>query len=156
MPPLHVPSPLGKVYSTCVRSTMLHASETWALSSSALNRLQRNDRAMMRWMCNVRPEDDIGSDAILSMLGIEDLSSIIRRTRLRWFGHVERSEGWINRVRKLKIESKKGPGRPKKTWEECVRNDRVAMGMAAINPCDRLAWRGRLRQVKRALPSVQD
>ena len=146
----------GKVYSTCVRSTMLHASETWAMSSSALNRLQRNDRAMMRWMCNVRPEDDIGSDAVLSMLGIEDLSSIIRRTRLRWFGHVERSEGWINRVRKLKIESKKGPGRPKKTWEECVRNDRVVMGMAAINPCDRLAWRGRLRQAKRALPSVED
>ena len=85
---------------------MLHASETWALSSSALNRLQRNDRAMMRWMCNVRPEDDIGSDAVLSMLGIEDLSSIIRRTRLRWFGHVVRSEGCINRVKKLKIESK--------------------------------------------------
>ena len=66
---------------------------------------------MMRWMCKVRPEDDISSDAVLSMLGTEDLSSIIRRARLCWFGHVERSEGWINRVRKLKIQSKKGPGR---------------------------------------------
>ena len=126
----------GKVYSTCVRSTMLHASETLALSSSTLNRLQRNDRAIMRWICNERPEDDIGSDAILAMLGIEDLPSIIRRSRLRWFGHKERSEGWINRVRNLKIVSNKGPGRPKKTWEECVQNDQEVMGMTAINPCD--------------------
>ena len=73
------------------------------------------------------------------MLGIEDLSLIIRRSRLRWFGHVERSEGWINRVRKMKVVSNKGPGRPKKTWKECVQNDWVVTGMTVINPFDCLA-----------------
>ena len=70
----------GRVYSTCIRSTMLHASETCALSASALTRLQHNDKAMMR---NVRPEDVIGSDSIMSMLGIDELLSIVRRSRLR-------------------------------------------------------------------------
>ena len=45
----------GRVYSSCVRSTMLHASETWPLTKPNLRCLQRNDRAMIRQICNVRP-----------------------------------------------------------------------------------------------------
>ena len=37
----------GKVYSSCVRSVMLHAAETWAMKVDTLNRLRRNDRAMI-------------------------------------------------------------------------------------------------------------
>ena len=33
---------------------MLHASETWPLTKPNLQRLQRNDRAMIRQICNVR------------------------------------------------------------------------------------------------------
>ena len=33
----------GRVYSTCVRSVMLHAAETWAMTVATLNRLRRND-----------------------------------------------------------------------------------------------------------------
>ena len=40
----------GRVYSSCVRSAMLHASETWPLTKLNLQRLQRNDRAMIREM----------------------------------------------------------------------------------------------------------
>ena len=46
----------GKVYS-CVRSVMLNAAETWAMKVDILNRLRRNDRAMIRWICNVRAKD---------------------------------------------------------------------------------------------------
>ena len=37
----------GCVYSSCVRNVMLHASETWPLTRPDLQRLQRNDRAMI-------------------------------------------------------------------------------------------------------------
>ena len=47
----------GREYSSCVRSAMLHASETWQLTKPNLQRLQRNDRAMIRQICNVRPQD---------------------------------------------------------------------------------------------------
>ena len=33
----------GKVYSSCVRSVMLHAAETWAMKADTLNRLRPND-----------------------------------------------------------------------------------------------------------------
>ena len=45
------------VYSSCVRSAMLHVSETWPLTKPNLQRLQRNDRAMIRQICNVKPQD---------------------------------------------------------------------------------------------------
>ena len=40
----------GRAYSTCVRRAMLHAAETWPVTVSTLNRLRRNDLAMVRWM----------------------------------------------------------------------------------------------------------
>ena len=39
---------LGHVYSSCMPSAMLHASETWPLTKTNLQRLLRNDRAMIR------------------------------------------------------------------------------------------------------------
>ena len=39
----------GCVYSTCVWSAMLHASETWPLTKPNLQRLQRNDRADLQY-----------------------------------------------------------------------------------------------------------
>ena len=47
----------GHVYSSYVRSAMLHASETWPLTKLSLQRLQQNDRAMIRQICNVKPQD---------------------------------------------------------------------------------------------------
>ena len=44
----------GLVYSSCVQGAMLHASETWPLTKT---NLQRNDRAMIRRICIIKPED---------------------------------------------------------------------------------------------------
>ena len=70
----------GRVYSTCVRSTMLHASGTWPVTKPCLQRLQRNDRAMIRQICNVKQQDTatIRSIELLTGLGIEDLDLILK------------------------------------------------------------------------------
>ena len=44
----------GHGYSSCVRSAMLHASETWPLTKT---NMQHNDRAMIRQICSIKPED---------------------------------------------------------------------------------------------------
>ena len=69
----------GRVYNSCVRSAMLHDSETWPLTKPNLQRLQRNDRAMIRQICNVRPQDIVTtmSNVLLVRLGIEDLDLIL-------------------------------------------------------------------------------
>ena len=73
----------GHVYSSCVQSTMLHASEIWPLTKPNLQRLQRNDRAMIRQICNVRLQDIVTtrSNELLERLGIEDLDLILKERR---------------------------------------------------------------------------
>ena len=56
-PHLSFKTSYGCVYSSCVWSAMLHASETWPLTKSNLQGLQRNDRAMIKQICNVKPQD---------------------------------------------------------------------------------------------------
>ena len=136
----------GKVYSSCVRSVMLHAAETWAMKVDTLNRLRRNDRAMIRWICNVRAKDEVSSDSLLTKLGIQDLDVVLRTSRMRWFGHVERSTGWIAEVRKLNVVAQKRSGRPRKSWDEVLENDRKKLGMDSADPQNRSEWRGRLRE----------
>ena len=65
----------GHVYSSCVRSAMLHASETWPLIKTNLQRLQRNDKAMIRQICSIKPEDvaRVRSSELLAKLQLEDL-----------------------------------------------------------------------------------
>ena len=107
----------GHVYSSCVRSAMLHASETWPLTKTNLQRLQRNDRAMIRQICSIKPEDvaRVRSSELLAKLQLEDLDLILRERRLRWFGHVVRSSGAIRTAYDMQIDGKRGTGRPKQT-----------------------------------------
>ena len=109
----------GQMYSICVRSVMLHAAETWAMTAATLNRLRRNDRAMIRWICNVKAKDEVSSDSLLSKLDIQDLDMVLRTSRMKWFGHVERSTGWIAKVRRLNVVAQKRPSRPKKPGMKC-------------------------------------
>ena len=70
----------GHVYSSCVWSAMLHASETWPLTKTNLQRLQRNDRAMIRQICSIKPEDvaRVWSSELLAKHQLEDLDLILR------------------------------------------------------------------------------
>ena len=125
---------------------MLHAAETWAMKVDTLNRLRRNDRAMIHWICNVRAKDEVSSDSLLTKLGIQDLDVVLCTSRMRWFGHVERSTGWIAEVRKLNVVAQKRSGRPRKSWDEVLENDRKKLGMDSADPQNRSEWRGRLRE----------
>ena len=108
---------LGHVYSSWVRSTMLHASETWPLTKTNLQRLQHNDRAMFRQICSVKPEDvaTVRSSELLAKLELVDLNLILRARRLRWFGHMERSSGAVRTACDIQIDGRLGAGRPKLT-----------------------------------------
>jgi len=72
-------------------------------------------------MCGVRLSDTKASAELLSQLNIESASVVVRRGRLRWFGHVERKQpddDWVSACRHMEVESVKGKhrGRPRKTW----------------------------------------
>ena len=102
----------GHVYSSCMRSAMLHASETWPLTKINMQCLQLNDRAMIRQICSIKSEDvaTVRSNELLAKLELEDLSLNMRERRLRWFGHVERSSGAVRTACDIQIDGRRGQG----------------------------------------------
>ena len=115
---------------------MLHAAETWAMTVDTLNCLRRNDRAIIRWIYNVKANDEVSSDSLLSKLGLQDIDVVLHSSRTRWYGHVERSKGWIAQVCKLNIVAQKRSGKPRKSWDE-VLDDRRKLGMDTADPQNR-------------------
>ena len=73
------------------------------------------------------------------------LLDMLRTSRMRCFGHVERRTGWISEVRKLNVVALKRSGRPRKSWDEVIKNDREKLDMDSADPENRSEWRGRLR-----------
>ena len=142
----------GHVYSSCVQSTMLHASETWPLTKPNLQRLQQNDRAMIRQLCNVRLQDIVTtrSNELLVWLGIEDLNLILTERRLQWYGQVEHSNGEVKTAFDIQVDGKRGSGRPKMTWKQLTERDCREWKLLAINPHDRHTWRSGVRSAMRA------
>jgi len=47
----------GRLYSSCVRSSMLHGSETWPITKESEVALQWAEMRMVRWMCGVKLKD---------------------------------------------------------------------------------------------------
>ena len=132
------------IYNTYIRPVLLYASESWAPTVSniaKIAKLQRNDRCMTRWICNIKLSDNISSSSIFEKLWIADINISISQNRLRWFGHVYRSTGIINDVMNLVINGNRGRGRQKKTWADCVKEDKKKWRMAEMDPLDRDLWR---------------
>ena len=152
-----VPGTLANINLTCpfihhtwaniqhVYPHLLYASECWAPNVNDLLKLQCNDRAMIRWTCNVRLKDHISSDSLLRKLGINNIQTLLRYNRLRWFGHVVRNDGCINSITEFEVVGQRGRGRPKKTWKDTINNDLRHWKLSRADPANRMEWRKKLR-----------
>ena len=122
-------------------------NKTWPLTKPDLQHLQRNDRAIIRQICNVKPEDmaTVRSNKLLARLEIDDLDVILREKSLRWFGHIGRSSGAIKTVCNMQIEGKHGPGKPKITWRTLKETEHHEWKLNEVDPCDRDVQRSNVR-----------
>ena len=139
----------GDFYGACVRSVLLYGCETWAVKEEDILRLERTDHAMIRWICGVSLKDKQYTSVLLDRLGLLSVREVMRRKRLRWFGHVERrgEDNWVSGVRTLKVQgSGKGLGALKswgKVVEEDLRSRRVDQGSKTFRTLvqDQEKWR---------------
>ena len=133
----------GRLYEACVRSVMLYGSEIWAVKEEDLDRLERNDMRMIRWMCNTSLKDKKSSDELRNRLGIHIIRDVIQARRLRWFGHLERMErdNWVIKCRDLVVPGTKSRGRPRKTWQEVIRTDMRQKNLRPELPQSRSDWK---------------
>jgi hypothetical protein len=134
----------GKVYKACVQRVLVYGSETWPMKVEDVQRLGRAERMMVRWMCGVTLKNRISNKEVYSRLNVEEVSDVVRRGRLRWFGHLERKSesDWVSACRYFDVDGDKQKGRSRKTWGECVKNDLKHLGLERDWAHDRVRWRG--------------
>ena len=71
---------------------------------------------MVTWMCGVSLKDRHLTADLYQSLGIENVAEVVRRSRLRWFGHVERKDkdDWVSACRYLNVDGFRQRGRGQK------------------------------------------
>jgi len=121
----------GKIFRVCVRSAMLYGSETWALRAEDMRRMERADMRMIRWMCGISLLERKTREQICELVEVEPLDVVMRRRRLRWFGHLERmsEDAGVRRARDLEVVGQRGRGRPRTRWMDVVEGDMIKMGL---------------------------
>ena len=104
----------------------------WELTVVDEMRLHGVERRMIRMMYGVRLVDRVSTDVLWDKVGlvVTIKDSIIQR-RLRWYGHVIHQDisFQIHEFMEHEIPGKRKKGRPRKSWEECVKKDLERYGL---------------------------
>jgi len=100
-------------------------------------------------MCEKTLRDGIPNGLLRDRTGVEDNGNHLGETRLRWLGHLERMDE-TNLVKKVREERDPGHvkrGRPKKSWDEVVKEDIKKRGLCINDAQDRNKRRRCCRRV---------
>ena len=105
------------------------------------HRTEKAEMRMVRWMCRASLCERKKSEDLLQSMGLVRIGQVIRKSRLRWYGHVARREEthWLQRILNFTVPGRKPCGRPRKTWEETNKEDRRVSNITHIDPTDRTA-----------------
>ena len=79
----------------------------------------------LRWMSGVTKSDRIRNERIKGTTKVGELSKKVQESRLKWYGHVLRSEDEYvgKRVMGMEVPGKRRRGRPKRRWLDSIKND---------------------------------
>jgi len=140
----------GNAYSSCVRSVLLYASETWPVTVDDIARLCRCDHAMIRWICSSKLADKVSVSDLRTRLGISSVEGDMRWGRLRWFGHLQRMDDnvWPKKILGLQTDGAYPRGRPRKRWMDNIASDMKMMRLNARLALNREEWRIRIKPEK--------
>ena len=75
--------------------------------------------------------------------GVVALVEVMRRGRLKSFGHVEQKEvsDWVSACRNLEVVGNRGSGKPRMTWRARLDGDMKDSGLRSGMAMDREKWR---------------
>ena len=115
----------GKFYWTAIRLAMTYGEDCWSIKKQHMHKMNVAKMGMLRWMCDKTRKNKIKNERFREHLGVSTIGDKIRKTRLRWFEHVQ-CRPTMTPVRKSLAMKVDGPprerGRPKKDVDGCSKN----------------------------------
>ena len=106
-----------------VHSIFLYGSETWTINKEIEKRITAFENKCYRRILNIKFQDKVSNERLHQMLdeaiGSRDqLMDIIKRRKLKWYGHVTRGNGLSKTILQGTVQGKRKQGRPKLNMDE--------------------------------------
>ena len=145
-----------RIFRACVLPVLLYGSEVWSTTVAQEQRLQTFYHRCLRTLIGVNLGDRLPNEQLLQLTGQPPLMEILRRNRLRWFGHVNRMEtgdGQPSMIKKAMFSYFPQAVRPRnigarKRWEDKISDDLEAFNIRnwRRETMDKNTWRGTINR----------
>ena len=138
----------SKVYRTVIRPVALYGAECWPSTKKHEQEMNAMEMRMLRWSIRLTRLDRVTNVDVRKTLGVAPIQDKMKEARLRWYGHVIRSED--DSVAKtalvLSPDGKRPRGRPKKRWLDQIKEDMREANVTKEDAMDRAKWRKQCRK----------
>ena len=102
-------------------------------SDSAINETVERSKTLKIIVCCAKIQQAIGRH--------EDLLTIVKIRKLKWYGHVSRSSGLVKAILQGTVKRGRRQSRQKKRWEDSIRHAGLAFAMSQRAVENREKWR---------------
>jgi hypothetical protein len=130
-----------------VTSSILYGCEAWTLTAETEKRIQAFEFRCLRKILKIpytahRTNESVWNEITLLAGPQEHLLTTIKKRKMRWYGHINRSSGLANTIMQGPVDGKRGRGRPKLCWLDNIRKW-TGKTVAELHRTakDRRAWR---------------
>ena len=116
-----------KLMHSLVISIFLYACESWTLTAELEKRTQAFEMRCYRRLLNISYKDHVTNEVVRRKIQAavgkyDELLTLVKKRKLRWFGHVPRSSGLAKTILPTgHRKRKKKKSRQKKRWEDSIK-----------------------------------
>ena len=115
-----------KLMRSLVISIFLYACESWTLTAELEKRTQAFEMRCYRRLLNISYKDHVTNEEVRRQIQAaigeyDELLTLVKKRKLRWFGHVSRSSGLAKTILQGTVKGKRKRGRQKKRWEDNIK-----------------------------------
>ena len=114
-----------KPIRTLILSTFLYVCESWTLTAELERRIQALDVRCHKRLLNISYKDHATNDEVRNRTqnatGMhDDLRTMVKKRKLRWYGHISRSSGMAKTILQGTMKGARRSGRQKKRWKDNI------------------------------------
>ena len=115
-----------KLMRTLILSSFPYACESQTLTAEIKRRIQALEMRCYRSILNFSYKDYVTNEEvhnrIQNAIGVhDDLLTMVKKRKLRWYGHISRSSGMAKTILQGTVEGTRRRGRQKKKYEENIK-----------------------------------
>ena len=109
-----------------VISIFLFSCESLTLTGELEKRTQAFEMRCYRRLLNISYKDHVTNEEVHTQVQAaigeyDELLTLVKKQKLRWFGHVSRSSGLAKTILQGTVKGKGKRGRQKKRWEDNIK-----------------------------------